>query len=167
MPCSSLSWPVWSRPSSAASTPCASNSVSEFSMQSRHEAPSERGALRQSDMPNDDEKSWSWMGVASARRRRCRVRGFGLTCRSFFSVPCHVSENFGGLRLHLLRKSEFLDDGGSASYDAHDSFEQFFCRPVRSLCSARSFGSFVCTSESQSRMDLRGIIPFECQRLRT
>ena len=66
--------------------------------------------------------------------------------------------------LHMLRKSEFLDVGGSASYDAHDSFERLFLRLVRSLCSARSFMKFRCTSESQSRIDLRGIIPFEFKR---
>ena len=83
----------------------------------------------------------------------------GLSCRSRASVL-----SVEDLRLHLLRKSEFLDLGDSASYDAHDSFEQVFFRPVRSLCSARPSGSFVCTLEWQSRMDLRGTIPLEFKR---
>ena len=82
---------------------------------------------------------------------------------SWFGRRVLVSGVF--VRLHLLRKSEFLDVGGSASYDASDLFEQLFFRLVRSVCSARTFGSVGVLRNRNSGMDPRGIIPLEFTRI--
>ena len=67
--------------------------------------------------------------------------------------------------LHLLRKPQFLDVGGSASYDAHDLFEQSVFSLVRSVCRARTSGLVCVLRNRNSGMDPRGIIPLKLKRI--
>ena len=92
-------------------------------MQSRHEAPPLSGALKERMCPWR-QKPWARMSVAAMRHRRCRVRGFGLTCRSFLPVPCQCLECG---RFEVTPASQVRVSGcwSFSIFDAHDLFEQF------------------------------------------